>query len=322
MKFQTDRDIRTALRSMPNTLVATYERVFSEIVQQDPSDRDKAKRIFQWLACSTRPLTLSELIHAVAIKNGETGIDDSDLPSNPDQILTVCGNLVRENGPLIEFIHLSVKEMLFTRPVGLGIWDTEADVQLYLAQECLTYLTIVYNVRRNMIRSHDNDDASSVRSKSTCGSTFDAKAETASISSSGSAPVQRNVPRRLSREWDLLRYAVHYWSQHVAKCERSAQRREIARQVYEFLLDSSRLQLWLNQAADYYELNSAIYGAIKSRPKNKEETQWIIPVEELDGRHEGHVYVHRNVQWVLNEMQAEMPQYMRTGRAFVELNLL
>ncbi len=109
--------IRDTLHSLPKTLNATYE---STLLRLDDEQRQFARRLFQCLAVSVRPLRVEELAEVLAVKFGEgapsqliTGWRPGDAE---EAVLTVCSSLISiidVNGSrIVQFSHFSVKEFL------------------------------------------------------------------------------------------------------------------------------------------------------------------------------------------------------------------
>ena len=52
-----------------------------------------AFRVLAWITCVTRRLRVSELQHALAVKGGETQVDDDNTPRIND-LVSICAGLV------------------------------------------------------------------------------------------------------------------------------------------------------------------------------------------------------------------------------------
>jgi len=85
------------LAKLPKDLNETYDRILGRIQEQD---REDAVKLFQWLAFSIRPLTLSELAEAIQVDfesqylpwfNSKRRYDDAE------DILRVCPGFVSMN---------------------------------------------------------------------------------------------------------------------------------------------------------------------------------------------------------------------------------
>src|ERR1700737_991544 len=75
---------------MPTELFDLYETIMSRITQS----KDKlALRTLSWVVYAKRPLHIDELQEAVAIEEGDRGLDQEDL--TPAQTLVeVCGSFI------------------------------------------------------------------------------------------------------------------------------------------------------------------------------------------------------------------------------------
>ncbi|KFY91992.1 hypothetical protein V498_05197 [Pseudogymnoascus sp. VKM F-4517 (FW-2822)] len=84
--------LRTALKTLPTTLDETYERILCTISDEDS---EYAMRILQWLAFSSRPLSVEEVAEVVAINvKRETAFDRNEVLENPMEVLDICTGLI------------------------------------------------------------------------------------------------------------------------------------------------------------------------------------------------------------------------------------
>lgn len=89
---RTQLALQKALKKLPTTLDETYERILCTI---HDADSEYAMRILQWLAFSSRPLSVEELAKVVAINvERETVFDRNDVLEDPMEILDICTSLV------------------------------------------------------------------------------------------------------------------------------------------------------------------------------------------------------------------------------------
>ena len=111
-KCLTVYSVRHALRNLPPTLDATYERILINIPQEY---RREAHCALQLLTVSYRPLKLHEMAEAVAI-DPETGIfDPENRLRDPEALLEICSSLLILSGYVIHltFINCSRDELRF-----------------------------------------------------------------------------------------------------------------------------------------------------------------------------------------------------------------
>lgn len=84
--------IRKALKSLPKTLDATYDRMLNSI---DEDSREQGLLALQWLTFSARPLSVAELAEAIVINPRDDPVFDfEDRLFNPMQILRFLPGLV------------------------------------------------------------------------------------------------------------------------------------------------------------------------------------------------------------------------------------
>jgi hypothetical protein len=145
--------IRRALDTLPESLDDTYERILLGI---DKEKQKYARRLFQCLTVSIRPLRVEELaeILAIHLEDGQDSEYDTEwCPEDAHQaVLSACSSLitiVNVNGsPVVQFAHFFVKEFLTSERLRLS--DGKKHLSLYhiplrsahtvLAQACLLVL--------------------------------------------------------------------------------------------------------------------------------------------------------------------------------------
>ncbi|CAM1509524.1 Fc.00g032630.m01.CDS01 [Cosmosporella sp. VM-42] len=102
-----------ALKSLPSGLDMAYEDSLSRIMQQSPERRSVAMATLSWLYHAERPLTVSELLQALAIHIDPTArrLRDEDAFS-PNIVIDVCAGLVVVDSQrdVVRFAHYSVYE--------------------------------------------------------------------------------------------------------------------------------------------------------------------------------------------------------------------
>ncbi|RYC78788.1 hypothetical protein BFJ63_vAg18337, partial [Fusarium oxysporum f. sp. narcissi] len=154
-----DREgIETALRSLPQDLNETYNRILQRI---PPERKHKAIRLLQFLVCSERPLTLNEAVDVIAVRiDSRPGYFDPEdrLPCSneitrfcPSLVSIVCGShrgqdVVEE----VQLAHFSVKEYLLNSDVKGFI---HAEASIVITQTCLAYLNSLEGDIVAMIKS-------------------------------------------------------------------------------------------------------------------------------------------------------------------------
>src|SRR5277367_1223034 len=107
------------------------------INEQKPGFKDLAKRVLFWITCAKRPLTTSELQHALAVEVGEPKLDEENLPQIED-VVSVCAGLVTvdEESGIIRLVHYTTKEY-FKRTRERWFPNAETDI----TKVCVAYLS-------------------------------------------------------------------------------------------------------------------------------------------------------------------------------------
>lgn len=145
-----------------------------------------AIRIFEWLLYSQRPMTMLELVDAIAVVAGDKSMNPDGKLNEPEDITHICGGLIdlnRQNMTL-GLAHFTVKEYLISTNIARGpvatyqIRPHTANVEL--TKTCLTYILF-------------------------------------SDFSTGPCSTKEEFLARLD-EYPLLRYAPHYLPKHIREC--------------------------------------------------------------------------------------------------------
>ncbi|KAL4798333.1 ankyrin repeat-containing domain protein [Aspergillus venezuelensis] len=87
------KQIREGLKTLPTGLDAAYVEAWSRIESQLPDQLQTAKDALSWISCATRPLTTLELVHALAIEEGLSYLDEDNIPDSDDVVVAACGGL-------------------------------------------------------------------------------------------------------------------------------------------------------------------------------------------------------------------------------------
>jgi hypothetical protein len=116
----------------------TYAEAMVRIESQVPDSRDLAKQALSWIICARRPLTSTELQHALAVEINSSQFDDQNLTEITD-VLNVCAGLVtvEEESDIVHLIHYTTQEY-FERTWHSWFPNAQMDV----TKACLTYLSL------------------------------------------------------------------------------------------------------------------------------------------------------------------------------------
>ena len=93
MSKNNRKAIRDALNHLPKGLDGTYAEAMTRIEGQNPEDSELAKKVLSWISYAFRPLSITELQHALAVETGHAEIDLDALPDE-EILISVCAGLV------------------------------------------------------------------------------------------------------------------------------------------------------------------------------------------------------------------------------------
>ncbi|KAJ6135142.1 hypothetical protein N7512_000302 [Penicillium capsulatum] len=134
--------VRTALARLPtgaddSVYDQAYKDAMRRIYGQLNDQKDLALQALSWITCAKRPLTSLELLHALAIEEGEPQLDEDNLPEIED-ILTVCAGLVttEDESGIVRLVHYTTQEF-FERTQKDWFPNVESEITLH----CVTYLS-------------------------------------------------------------------------------------------------------------------------------------------------------------------------------------
>jgi ankyrin repeat protein len=118
-------------------LSQAYEHAMERIEGQAADQEELAKQVLSWITCAKRPLTTSELQHALAIEVGESELDGDNLPQI-ENMISVCAGLVTvdEESGIIRLVHYTTQEY-FEQTQSKWFPNAEAEITTL----CVTYLS-------------------------------------------------------------------------------------------------------------------------------------------------------------------------------------
>ncbi|KAL8858999.1 MAG: hypothetical protein Q9178_004480 [Gyalolechia marmorata] len=136
----TRKALRSALQSLPIEVDRTYKETLRRINDQNHDDISLAKQVLMWVFHARDPLTLIELQHAIATisLDGETDIDDDDLPDE-DILVSVCAGIITvdQGSGQVRLVHYTAQDYLERNPV-----IDPASAQAQMTETCITYLSL------------------------------------------------------------------------------------------------------------------------------------------------------------------------------------
>lgn len=133
----TKSGVRKALRQISTELDQLFGDTLSRIRRQPTELQEIALSTLMWLSCARRPLSISELQHAITTRSDEHQIDpDEDCPPL-EIIIESCFGLVTvgHDEPSVRLCHFSLQEYLESQRETLF-----PQAQITITRACLTYL--------------------------------------------------------------------------------------------------------------------------------------------------------------------------------------
>ena len=114
-----------------------YKEAMKRIAGLDVDSKALAMQVLLWITCAKRRLSPSELQHALAVNDGDSEIDEDNLPLVEDMV-SVCIGLVivHEESDVIQLVHATAQEY-FERTQKH--WYPNAETEM--AKVCATYLS-------------------------------------------------------------------------------------------------------------------------------------------------------------------------------------
>ncbi|KAL7755650.1 hypothetical protein ACKLNR_014177 [Fusarium oxysporum f. sp. zingiberi] len=114
-----------------------YESAMHRIEGQVADAKELAQEVLSWITCAKRPLTTTELLHALAVEVGEPELDEENLP-DIDDIVSVCAGLVMvdKKSNITRLVHYTTQEY-FERTRKDRFQSAQTDI----ARICATYLS-------------------------------------------------------------------------------------------------------------------------------------------------------------------------------------
>ena len=96
-----------------------------------------ARKVLSWVFHASRPLTILEIQHALAVEAGDTTLDEDNIPEE-ELLLSVCNGLVTygKEGGFLTLVHYTFQQYLEQKAETL-FPNAQADI----ARTCLTYLS-------------------------------------------------------------------------------------------------------------------------------------------------------------------------------------
>ena len=132
----TAAKIRKALDRLSSVLDSLYDSQLKRIQAKDLETQDLALKALAWVLYAVRPLTVTELLEALAVEDWQTKRDPENY-INIEVLLYVCNGLItiQDSSNTVHFSHYTVQQYLLAQCERIPS-------PLQLAKACLTYLLL------------------------------------------------------------------------------------------------------------------------------------------------------------------------------------
>lgn len=133
--------MRNALQKLPTGSEAydhAYSTIMERILGQVKKHECLALNVLSWITCAKRPLTISEIQHALAVEPGKNRFDKGKVP--PLEIMvSVCAGLVTidEESSIVRLVHYTTQQFF---EQNQNKWFTDAEARITTI--CVTYLSL------------------------------------------------------------------------------------------------------------------------------------------------------------------------------------
>jgi hypothetical protein len=123
------------LKKLPTELYESFGNTIERIARQPEDLASQAIKILMWIHLAERPLSVDELLHALATEPGHHDLDHDNFPSRSTFLNCCLGLAITDDETLtVRLVHYSLEEYLKTQaqlfPRGHEM----------IAEVCLTYL--------------------------------------------------------------------------------------------------------------------------------------------------------------------------------------
>ena len=129
--------VKLALQNLPTGLDKTYEQAIERIERQGENFKRLAKKVLSWAVHAKRILSITELLHAVAVQSGKPNLDGKFIPSI-EVVGSICAGLVTidTQSDIFRLVHYTTQEYFEKTSID---WFANAETDIMVT--CVTYLS-------------------------------------------------------------------------------------------------------------------------------------------------------------------------------------
>lgn len=151
----SEEALEEILADLPEELDGIYENILARCQGRN---RQKARTVLQIIVSAGRSLTLTELRFAMAVRPGDTAVDDLQPRLEPNMLRTLqvlCGPFLKITNSTVMLVHQTAKEFLVRAEAVDGIKGTSwkhsldpGDSHLTMSRACVLALTEKRDISR------------------------------------------------------------------------------------------------------------------------------------------------------------------------------
>lgn len=260
---ETDAEIRTMLQNLPKDLSETYDRLLGRVMGRQREQL--IRRMFDWILCSKRPLSVDEMQEAIAFTIDDLYWDESKIPNDMARLIRACGNLVvvDEEITTVQFAHYTVEQYLLRRsaPMGSSIPFSLQQANITAAEMCLAYLS--FSDFETQISSYVDDTTANMsvieslvmknpllpnqQIARTAQRIWSSVRPSHAKTSSSGIDYRQYVPKRmppndrLREKYRILAYVADFWLLHTSALDNNLETTSRAYILFNRLLNHKRL---------------------------------------------------------------------------------
>ena len=133
------------LEKLPEGIIDIYSHALQRVLQKDDEQVITIQKIFKWVVCARRPMTIDELHDALTITTGQKSWEKPSQKFRPSTVSKLCGNLIvyDDFDRTLSLAHHTVQAFLKSPPKtpSLAQFNMQAcRADHYLGDMCVTYL--------------------------------------------------------------------------------------------------------------------------------------------------------------------------------------
>lgn len=129
------------MKELPKTLEESYDRI---LLRVEGRNAPIVVKTLQWLAYSRPYIEVDALLEALSMDD-ETSVPDPEAQPAEEDLLRLCGSLIRKTNGHLELAHFTVLEYLKAIPIDhdkLSQFCFNQDAKVALGRACLNYLCL------------------------------------------------------------------------------------------------------------------------------------------------------------------------------------